>query len=110
VKLDAGIDNIVGFTVYSLEAGMKIVLDRRTCGCWDAPCETHFGWHFLRDEIEPIDCTVEIIDDGKPERTFFILDRDGFGKVLVVDETNREEAYDSWQTAWERQQVETSKQ
>jgi len=89
---------------------MKIVLDRRSCGCWDAPCETHFGWHFLREEIKPIDCTVEIIDDGKPERTFFILDRDGFEKVLVVDDSNLEEAHDSWRTAWERQQGTAGKQ
>ena len=83
---------------------MKIILDRRGCNCWDAPCETHFGWHFLRDEITPIDCTAEMVDDGKNEITFHILDRDGVDKILVVDESNRDEAYDSWRSAWERQQ------
>ncbi len=84
---------------------MKIILDRRGCNCWDAPCEAHFGWHFLREEITPVDCTVEVIDDGKRELTFFILDRDGVDKTLIVDESNWAEAYDSWRTAWEKQQV-----
>jgi hypothetical protein len=83
---------------------MKIVLDRRSCNCWDAPCETHFGWHFLRDEITPIDCTIEVSDDGKPETTFLIYDRDGVDKTLVVDDANRSEASDSWRLAWEKQQ------
>ena len=43
---------------------MKIVFNRRGCNCWDAACETHFGWHFLREEITPIDCMVEMLDDG----------------------------------------------
>lgn len=84
---------------------MKIILDRRTCNCWEPACETHFGWHFLRDEVTPVDCTVEIRDDGQPETTFLILDRDGIDKVLVVDEENWAEAYDSWRLAWEKQQA-----
>ena len=84
---------------------MKVILDRRGCNCWDAPCETHFGWHFLREELTPVDCTAEVIDDGKDEITFYILDRDGVDKILVVDEGNRAEAYDSWRTAWEKQQT-----
>lgn len=82
---------------------MKIILDRRTCTCWQPACETHFSWHFLREEITPIDCTVEISVDGKEARTFIILDRDGIDKELVVDEHNWAEAYDSWQDAWEEQ-------
>jgi hypothetical protein len=54
---------------------MKITLDRRTCSCWQPACETHFGWHFLREEVTPIDCTLEILDDGKEARTFVIKDR-----------------------------------
>ena len=87
---------------------MKIKLDRRSCNCWDAPCEAHFGWHFLRQEITPVDCTVEVTDDGQSQTTFLILDRDGIDKVLVVDETNRLEAYDSWRQAWEKQQSSNS--
>ncbi len=84
---------------------MKIILDRRTCQCWDAPCETHFGWHFLRDEITPVDCTAEVVDDGRPEITFVIKDRDGSDKVLVVDQENRDLAYDTWRLAWEQQHL-----
>ena len=83
---------------------MKIVLDRSSCNCWDAPCETHFGWHFLGEEITQIDCTIEVTEDGKEELTFIILDRDGIDKTLVVDDSNRAEAADSLQLAWESQQ------
>jgi len=88
---------------------MKIVLDRRSCNCWEPACETRFGWHFLREEVTPIDCTVEMVDDGKLEITFYIMDRDGEDKTLVVDETNRAAAYDSWLVAWEEQQSGKSK-
>ncbi len=83
---------------------MKIVLDRRSCNCHEPACETHFGWHFLREEITPIDCVIEISDDGQEQITFFIMDRDGVDKTLVVDESNRADAYDSWLLAWEEQQ------
>lgn len=86
---------------------MKIVLDRRTCQCWDAPCETHFGWHFLRQEITPVDCTAEVVDDGRAELTFVIKDRDGSDKVLLVNEANRDLAYDSWRLAWEQQHAQS---
>ncbi len=86
---------------------MKITLDRRTCKCWQPACEAHFGWHFLREEITPIDCTLEIFDDGKETRTFIIMDRDGTDKELLVDEHNWVDAYDSWQLAWETQQAKT---
>jgi hypothetical protein len=85
---------------------MRIVLDRRSCQCYDQSCETHFGWHFLREDITPVDCTVEMVDDGQDEVTFLILDKDGTDKELVVDEENRAEAYDSWKLAWEKQQAE----
>jgi hypothetical protein len=83
---------------------MKIVLDRRSCNCWDPACETHFAWHFLREEITPVDCTIEIAEDGQPETTFLIKDRDGIDKVLVVDKDNFADAYDSWRQAWEQGQ------
>ena len=87
---------------------MRIVLDRRSCQCYDQACETHFGWHFLRDEVTPVDCTIELVDDGRTELTFLILDKDGADKELVVDEQNRAEAYDSWRLAWEKQQSTSS--
>lgn len=84
---------------------MKILLDQRSCNCWDAACEAHFGWHFLGEEVTPVDCTLAVTDDGKKEITFLIKDRDGSDKVLVVDESNWAEAYDSWRLAWEKQQA-----
>ena len=87
---------------------MKITLDRRTCTCWAPACESHFGRHFLREEVTPIDCTLDILDDGNEARTFIIKDRDGVDKTLVVDERNWAEAYDSWMIAWEQQQVNKS--
>ena len=83
---------------------MKIVLDRRSCNCWDPACETHFAWHFLREEVTPVDCTIEMAEDGQAERTFLIRDRDGLDKILVVDQDNLADAYDSWLQAWEQQQ------
>lgn len=83
---------------------MYIKLDRRSCNCYEPACETHFGWHFLRDEVTPIDCVIEMTDDGNDELTFFILDRDGVDKTLVVNKDNHAEAYDSWLLAWEEQQ------
>jgi len=82
---------------------MKIILDQRSCKCWDAACETHFGWHFLGEDVTPVDCTIEVAEDGRPERTFLIKDRDGTDKILVVDESNKGDAYDSWRLAWEDQ-------
>jgi hypothetical protein len=43
-------------------------------------------------------------DDGHKEITFFIKDRDGIDKTLVVNEDNWDTAYDSWLKAWEEQQ------
>jgi hypothetical protein len=88
---------------------MKITLDRRKCTCWQPACESHFGWHFLREEVTPIDCTIEILDDGQNGRTFIIKDRDGIDKHLLVDDRNWAEAYDSWQLAWEAQQSVTGR-
>jgi len=50
-----------------------------------------------------VECTIEVVDDGNREKTFFIKDRDGIDKTLVVDESNRDLAYDSWIQAWEEQ-------
>ncbi len=84
---------------------MKIVLDRRSCNCYEPACETHFGWHFLREEITPIDCVIEMTEDGREDLTFLILDRDGVDKTLLVNKNNKPEAYDSWLKAWEEQQA-----
>ena len=82
---------------------MKVVLDLRTCNCWDAACEAHFGSHYVRDEITPVDCMVEMVDDGQKELTFFIKDRDGSDKTLVVNEENRADVYDAWRKVLDNQ-------
>jgi hypothetical protein len=87
---------------------MKIVLDRRMCKCWDPACEAHFGWHFLGEEVLPIDCTVELVDDDSSDRTFYIKDRDESSKVLVVNQDNWVQAFDSWLLAWEKQQAQVT--
>jgi hypothetical protein len=63
----------------------------------------------LREEVTPVDCTIEVTDDGRQEVTFLIKDRDGVDKELVVDESNRGLAHDSWQQAWEEQQAKKDK-
>lgn len=84
---------------------MKIVLDCRSCKCWGAACETHFGSHFLGEEVTPIDCVVDMVEDGHEELRFFITDRDGQDKTLVVTEENRGDVYNSWREYWEKQQA-----
>jgi hypothetical protein len=84
---------------------MKVVLDRRSCNCWDPACESHFGWHFLRAEMTPVDCVVEMVDDGRKELTFLIKDRDGKDKTLVVTDQNRALVHDSWIQALEEQEA-----
>ena len=52
-----------------------------------------------------MDCTLEMVDDGRVQRTFYIKDKDNTDKVLVVDDVNRDLAYDSWLLAWQEQQA-----
>jgi len=85
------------------EVAMKIVLDRRSYSCFNPACEAHFGRHFSGTDITSVDCTIEMVEDGKKESIFLIHDKGGTENVLVVVETNRGEANDSWLQAWERQ-------
>lgn len=75
---------------------MKIRLDRRKCDSWIGACEACFSEHYLGREVLPNYCLVDIEEDGQPDRTFVILDKDGGEKVLVVDEENWAEIQDSW--------------
>lgn len=84
---------------------MKIYLDRRGCNCWAAACETCFSWNYLDAEIRPNYCLVDVQDDQRPARTFYVQDRDGSVKTMVVDEHNWPEFHDSWQLSWEKQQA-----
>jgi hypothetical protein len=51
-----------------------------------------------------------MVEDGRPEITFCIKDRDGVDKTLVVDENNRADASDSWLLAWQQQQAASDQQ
>lgn len=84
---------------------MKIYLDRRGCNCWAGSCETCFSWNYLREEILPNYCLLEVQEDHRPARTFYIQDRDGSVKTMIIDEHNWAEFYDSWQLSWEKQQA-----
>jgi hypothetical protein len=85
---------------------MKLYLDRRNCNSWAAACETCFSWHYMRDEVEPNYCLYDLVDDGRPERTFYIKDRDGVDKILVVDENNWQDVYEGWILDWEKEHLE----
>jgi hypothetical protein len=82
---------------------MKIYLDRHNCTSWIGACETCFSQHYLGEQILPNFCLLDVEDDGQPERTFVIKDRDGEEKVLVVDEENWPEVEDSWFISWKKQ-------
>ena len=91
------------------ESGINIILDTRICKCWDAACSAHFSSLFLGEEVTPIDCVVDMIEDDNREITFHIKDRDGTEKTLVVGDENYADAYDSWREAWEKQQAASKK-
>lgn len=85
---------------------MKIYMDRTSCTCWQGACESSFGARLLkarmRDwDFEPGGCIVESIEDGNPEATVLIKDWDG-EKVLVLNERNWADAFDSWLLLWEK--------
>jgi hypothetical protein len=89
-----------------LEAIMKIWLDRRVCDVWEAACETDFADKFLGGEILPAACTVMLAEEDDNEKiVFYIHDRDGSEKELVVDDTNLSSAIDSWMKAYADQQA-----
>ena len=86
---------------------MKIYMDRTQCTCWLAACESSFGAKLLKARqtgwnFEPGGCIVESVEDGQVEATLYIKDWDG-NKLLVLDEGNWPDAFDSWQLFWEKQ-------
>ncbi|HUF40272.1 MAG TPA: hypothetical protein VMN57_17245 [Anaerolineales bacterium] len=85
---------------------MKIWLDRRVCDVWEAACESDFADKFLGDEVLPAACTVMLAEEDDNEQiVFYIRDRDGSEKELVVDDGNLAEAIDSWMKAYADQQA-----
>ena len=87
---------------------MKIWLDRRVCDVWEAACESDFADKFLGDEILPAACTVMLAEEDDNEKiVFYIRDRDGSEKELVVDDSNLAAAIDSWMLAYAEQKKKT---
>ena len=84
---------------------MKVYMDRIWCTCWQASCESTFGWKLLHNDFSPGGCVVNTIDDGEEDITVYIHDEDR-DKVLIITEENMGDAYDSWQLLWEKQQAE----
>lgn len=80
---------------------MRIWLDRRACSLWAAACEADFAEKFLGGEVLPTACTVMLMEeDDNDELVFFIRDRDGTEKELVVNDENLTDAMDSWIKAY----------
>ncbi|MDX1435413.1 MAG: hypothetical protein R3335_01285 [Anaerolineales bacterium] len=83
---------------------MKVILDRRSCTCWEAACESCFAGNLLAEFFVPA-CIVEEIDDGGPDLTVVLWDRDSSEKTLVVTEENWGAVFDSWMLAWQEAQM-----
>jgi hypothetical protein len=82
---------------------MKVILDRRSCTCWQGSCECCFAGNLTTEYFCPA-CLFDEIDDGYPDLTVVILDRDGTEKTLVVTDENWGAVYDSWLLAWQESQ------
>lgn len=82
---------------------MQIILDRRTCNHSQGTCEACFGEHLRRDDFETADCSLNVLDDSRPETVFKIYDRGGGIKKLVVNAENMAIACASWLLLWEEQ-------
>ena len=88
---------------------MKVYLDRESCPTWQGACESCFGWHLeqlMDGDFQPSACMVEWDDECRDEITFFMRDKEGKDRVLVVNQENWSDAYDSWSKLLEAQEKE----
>lgn len=81
---------------------MKIRLDRRSCTCWEAACESCLAGNLMQEHFCPA-CILEEIEDDRSVLTLEIIDRDGSEKTLVVTDENWGAVFDSWMLAWQEQ-------
>jgi hypothetical protein len=96
---------------------MKVYLDRNHCKIDGAACESCFAGriekHFsesIFDEMDVGGCVMKIEEEDKHEDImFYINDRDDKDKLLHVTKDNWPEAYDSWMTLYETQNIQKSK-
>ncbi|MDE3090289.1 MAG: hypothetical protein KGJ80_12985 [Chloroflexota bacterium] len=81
---------------------MLVYMDRTACSCWIAACERTFGWRIEHNDWGEGGCIVESRDDGKPEVTIMLKDRDG-NKRMTITQSNRWDAYEGWSRVAARQ-------
>lgn len=94
---------------------MKVYMDRNHCETYQAGCEScfggrievHFGDRDFGPDLDVGGCVMKITEEDRQDTvTFFIKDRDGSDKELVVNKQNWPDAYDSWMQLYEQQQAE----
>ena len=85
---------------------MKIKLDRRSCTCWEAACESCFAGNLLQEHFCPA-CILEEIEDHQAALTVEIIDRDGSEKTLVITDENWGDVFDSWMLTYQEEQKPT---
>ena len=93
---------------------MKVYLDRNHCPVHQAACDSCFGGKIERVFSDPIrlddlyvtGCVIKLEEEENlDEITFYMKDRDGEDKVLIVNRENWPDAYNSWVDLYESQQT-----
>ena len=87
---------------------MKIYMDLESCPTWMGACESCFGWHLshlMNGDFQESACMLEWDDDCQEEITYYLRDKDGQDKVLLVNQENWAAAYDSWSQLLATQQA-----
>ena len=85
---------------------MKVYMDRNHCEMWQGACESCFGGRIYIKDFDLEGCVMKIEEEeDKHDIHFYIHDRDGSDKELMVNDDNWPEAYDSWMQLWEKQQA-----
>lgn len=93
---------------------MKVYLDRNHCSVYQAACDSCFGGKIEMvfsgvvnlDDFRVTGCALKLEEEEYlDEITFYMKDRDGKDKVLIVNRENWPEAYNSWVDLYEKQQA-----
>ena len=92
---------------------MKVKIDRNHCGVHQAGCDSCFGGRIAinfgyttgtQGDMDLAGCVLEVLDEEKKDEiTFFIKDRDGSDKTLIVDKENWPDAYESWLDLYDKE-------
>ena len=87
---------------------MQIEMDLESCPTWMGACESCFGYHLARTmkgDFQPSACTIKWDNECQEEITYLLRDKDGQDKVLVVNQENWADAYNSWSQLLATQQT-----